>query len=301
MNELVSVVTPTHKRSDTLLRAVESVLRQSYANIEMLVVDDNEPGDSFSRETQRLLSTVRDPRVRYVSQKKHINGAAARNAGIRTARGAYVAFLDDDDEWFPEKVEKQLRFLEDRRVQGVSCLYELFLDGRLDRKGPFIPDDNLLFDILSRKVQIMAGSSFFCLKSALVESGMFDERFTRHQDLQMLVDFLSKHRMAVLPEYLVRIHADSTSNHPPVRAMAEIKQQFLSAMHTRIAALPPSQQRRIRAAHWFEIVVAALKTKDFPFALRHLLKIGFCPQAYADVWKRFLDRRPKGQTQEEQQ
>ena len=291
MSELVSVVTPTHKRSDTLLRAVESVLRQSYSNIEMLVVDDNEPGDSFSLETQQRLATIRDSRVRLVRQEKHINGAAARNAGIRTASGTYVAFLDDDDEWFPEKVEKQLLFLEERGVQGVSCLYELYLDGRLDRKGPIIPDDNLLFDILSRKVQIMAGSSFLCLKSALVDSGMFDERFTRHQDLQMLVDFLSKYRMAVLPEYLLRIHADSTSNHPDVRAMAALKNQFLSAMRTRIESFSPSQQRRIRAAHWFEIVVAALKAKDFPWALRHLLKIGICPQAYADVWKRYRDRR----------
>lgn len=300
MNELVSVVTPTHRRSDTLLRAVESVLHQSYAKIEMLVVDDNEPGDSFSRETQQRLATVRDPRVRLVRQDKHINGAAARNAGIRAAGGTYIAFLDDDDEWLPEKVEKQLRFLKERNVHGVSCLYELFLDGRLDRKGPSIPDDDLLFDILSRKVQIMAGSSFFCLKSALVDSGMFDERFTRHQDLQMLVDFLAGHRMAVLPEYLVRIHADSASNHPDVRAMAEIKKQFLSVMQERIATLSPSRQRRIRAAHWFEIVVAALKQRDFPFALLYLLKIGFCPRAYADVWRRYLDRRPNRQPMEEQ-
>lgn len=291
MSELVSVVTPTYKRSDTLLRAVESVLHQTYADIEMLVVDDNEPGDPFSQETQKRLATIRDSRLRLVRQEKHINGSAARNAGIRAATGTYVAFLDDDDEWFPEKVERQLQYLKQRDVQGVSCLYELYLDGRLDRKGPAIPDDNLLFDILSRRVQIMAGSSFLCLKSALVDSGMFDESFIRHQDLQMLVDFLSKYRMAVLPEYMIRIHADSTSNHPDVRVMADIKSRFLSAMRTRIESLPASQQRRILAAHWFEIVVAALKEKEYFQALRYLLKIGISPQAYADVLERYRKRK----------
>ena len=82
-NELVSVVIPTYKRSDTLIRAVSSVLNQSYRNIEVIVVDDNTPNDVYSIETQEKLKRIKDSRIRYIQQEKHINGAVARNVGIR--------------------------------------------------------------------------------------------------------------------------------------------------------------------------------------------------------------------------
>ena len=94
---LVSVIIPTYKRADKLMRAVNSVCSQTYKNIEVLVVNDNENDDQYTLALQQMFASVTDPRVRLVFQPKHINGAAARNAGIRQARGEYIAFLDAVD------------------------------------------------------------------------------------------------------------------------------------------------------------------------------------------------------------
>ena len=91
---LVSVIIPTYRRSDMLDRAIKSVLNQTYDNIELLLVNDNIPNDEYS---QALLDRVKiyetDDRFRLILQEKHINGAAARNAGIKEAKGEYIAFL----------------------------------------------------------------------------------------------------------------------------------------------------------------------------------------------------------------
>ncbi len=119
---LVSCVIPTYKRSDMLPRAIQSVLNQTYSNIEVLIVDDNEPNDEYSLETQKTIAVfLKDPRIKFIQQEKHINGAVARNVGINAAKGKYVAFLDDDDEWLPEKIEKQLAVLEkDETISGST-------------------------------------------------------------------------------------------------------------------------------------------------------------------------------------
>ena len=84
IEDLISVVMPTYKRSEKLSRAIESVLEQSYRNIELLLVNDNEPDDEYTKELKRqLIKYEKDPRFHLVIQEKHINGAAARNVGIK--------------------------------------------------------------------------------------------------------------------------------------------------------------------------------------------------------------------------
>ena len=84
---LVSVIIPTYKRADKLKRAIDSVLRQTYSNFEILVVNDNEIGDEYTENLKNLISKITDSRVYLIMQERHINGAAARNAGIRASKG----------------------------------------------------------------------------------------------------------------------------------------------------------------------------------------------------------------------
>ena len=125
---LVSVVIPTYKRSDTLERAINSVRNQTYRDIEIVVVDDNVPGDVYSQSVNQLIDRLAYDNVTLVTQPKHINGAAARNAGIRKSNGEYISFLDDDDLIFPDKIEKQVATLKemDETVGGVSSLKIFF-------------------------------------------------------------------------------------------------------------------------------------------------------------------------------
>ncbi|ABF44086.1 glycosyl transferase, family 2 (plasmid) [Deinococcus geothermalis DSM 11300] len=100
---LVSVVIPTHRRADLLLRrALPSALGQTLQELEVIVVVDG-----ADPETLAGLATVRDARVRVVALRENVGGAEARNVGIRQARAEWVALLDDDDEWLPHKLERQ--------------------------------------------------------------------------------------------------------------------------------------------------------------------------------------------------
>ena len=103
---LVSVVIPTYGRSNLLGRAIDSVLNQTYGNIEIIVVDDNGIGNSHQRQTEELLQKyIERNEIIYIKHQKNSGGSVARNTGIRSSKGEYVALLDDDDEWFPDKLE----------------------------------------------------------------------------------------------------------------------------------------------------------------------------------------------------
>lgn len=118
----VSVIIPTYKRPENLIRAINSVLLQSYKNIEIIVIDDNNEGDEYRLETEELMKQFEyDNRVIYLKHKINKNGAAARNKGIKYVKSKYVAFLDDDDEFKIEKIRKQVEKLKSCRGKFHAC------------------------------------------------------------------------------------------------------------------------------------------------------------------------------------
>ena len=150
---LVSVVISTLDRPQLLRRALESVFNQTYRHLEVVVVLDR-PDDA----TAAVLAAISDPRLRVVRSPQPLSGPAARNYGVDETKGEFVAFLDDDDEWLPEKIEKQLAFSAGRGDVLVSCLSRVvtpysssILPGRIydnsmaldeylfDRTSPFTP------------------------------------------------------------------------------------------------------------------------------------------------------------------
>ena len=105
---MVSIITPTYNRAKYLKRAVDSVLTQTYLDLELIIVDDNPQGSDARADTEKIISMYNDPRLRYIQNEKNIGGAASRNFGIFTANGNYIAFLDDDDMYLPTKIETQV-------------------------------------------------------------------------------------------------------------------------------------------------------------------------------------------------
>ena len=103
----ISVVVPTYNRRDLLQRALESAQKQTYADIEIIVVSDG--STDGTKETVEG-AAADDARIRFIELSPSRGGNAARNAGIEAATGDYVAFLDDDDKWLPEKLEKQMNY-----------------------------------------------------------------------------------------------------------------------------------------------------------------------------------------------
>ncbi|AKB67311.1 glycosyltransferase family 2 protein [Methanosarcina mazei] len=135
-NPKVSVVIPTYNRAHLLPRAIQSVLDQTYQDLEIIIVDDG------SRDnTERVIKNFKDERIRYIQHNQNKGASAARNTGIRESRGKYIAFQDSDDEWFSNKLEKQIEAFADAPPE-VGIVYSGFYRIEADRKL-YLPSDQL--------------------------------------------------------------------------------------------------------------------------------------------------------------
>ncbi len=121
MDKLVSIITPTYNCGKFIARTIDSVLAQTYINWEMVIVDDCSQDD-----TKEVVKGYmeKDSRIRYECLESNSGAAVARTRAMELAEGQYMAFLDSDDIWKPEKLEKQLRFMEDNNINFSCTEYE---------------------------------------------------------------------------------------------------------------------------------------------------------------------------------
>lgn len=174
---LVSVVIPTYSRNITLTRAIDSVLAQTYKNLEIIVVDDNPPDSEWRASTQHIMKEYsNNPRIRYIQNAQNMGGSGARNEGIKAANGEYIAFLDDDDEYFPEKVEKQLRcFLNTTQERLALVFCDAVMTYESDKIICYLTPRYrgcCLFEAM-RDNCLAPTSQWLAKKSALIDVGMF--------------------------------------------------------------------------------------------------------------------------------
>lgn len=288
---LVSVIIPTYKRSGTLQRAIRCALNQTYKDIEVLVVDDNNPGDKYCLELKKIIHEINSNKVRLITQDEHINGAKARNEGIVNAHGEYVAFLDDDDEWLSDKIEKQVDYLKiNGHLSGCSVLYNEYKKGVLVHSCPVYTEDNIFQKIFRREVAVFT-STVLLKRDCLIKSGMFDISLRRHQDLQMLLRFTKEFKLGVLPEYLVKLHLDSTINRPDADSIVKVKEDFFRSVKDLYDGCNKKDRSLIKSAHCYEVMFAALKQKKLLMCINYFLKAGFNIEGYRLLRKRIRDRK----------
>jgi len=122
MNEqfypLISVIIPTRNRTEVLKRSVKSVLKQTYKNYEIIIIDDNSNCDY-----KNAIEEFHSDKIRYFRNSKNIGGSLSRNVGIKNAKGKYIAFLDDDDEFLPEKLQLQLSKFKNTEFNNLGFVY----------------------------------------------------------------------------------------------------------------------------------------------------------------------------------
>lgn len=107
---LVSIIIPTYNRPHMISNAIKSVLEQTYKNIEIIVVDDNNPNSKSRMDTEKEMSNfINNPKIKYLKLSKNLGGALARNKGASIANGKYICFLDDDDIYIADKIELQVK------------------------------------------------------------------------------------------------------------------------------------------------------------------------------------------------
>lgn len=202
---LVSVIIPTYNRVHTLPVSVESVLRQTYHNLEVIVVDDGS-----TDKTENYVRGLTDSRVRYVRNTGQHGPAAARNLGVRLARGEYVAFQDSDDEWHPDKLEKQMPILLNpkERIDIVYCEYaRYFGQKRLDTiPSRDLPMEYKQGDILPVLLlqPLMGTPTIVVKKTCFVQTGGFNESLPTFEDYEFSVRFSRNHRIGFVEEALVK-------------------------------------------------------------------------------------------------
>lgn len=132
MKPLISVIMPTYNCGRFIKESIDSVLAQSYTNWEIIIVDDCSTDD-----TERIVGTYEDSRIHYMRNERNIGTALTRNKALLEAKGKYIAFLDADDVWLPEKLEKQLAFMQDK---GYAFTYHNYIEIDEDSKplGVFV-------------------------------------------------------------------------------------------------------------------------------------------------------------------
>ena len=288
-DKLVSVVIPTYKRSETLIRAIQSALNQTYRNIEVLVVDDNMPNDAFSLAVQETLRAVPDKRVHYLQQEKHINGSAARNAGIEAAKGEYVAFLDDDDVWYPDKLDKQMEVFSANPSVGLvyTGTRAIYVNDHVSYS--ILPKhEGDLSRIILLENCIGTTSSVVAKKDIIVAAGKFDTQMPALQDYDLWVRICQLARIGTvraeeLDYYNFRDSTQISSNTEKYeKAFIRLNEKYQELLKT----LNASEQKKRSQYELFLLANKALRNNDKKKGrsyLKKILKNGFSRKAAAMI------------------
>lgn len=286
---LVSVVIPTRNRAGLLPRAIRSVLEQTFGDLELLVIDDGSTDDTPAVLASH--ATV-DARVRTCRLERGGGAPAARNVGIVLARGRYVAFLDDDDEWLPEKLERQVQLLDGSPdVGAVLCPY-VYEDaqggeriaGALDVSGRGV-----------RRALFEGNFGTSCLiarREALAEIGGFDEQLPRLQDLDLFLRLAPVTRFGFVPVPLVRVRRSGGVDH-----ITSDGEALRSACEVVVVKLERADMSRAERAEGYYALGHALIARGLLFDGRRLLGRSlrlrpWPPQRLAMALLAALGRRP---------
>ena len=270
MKPLVSVIIPTYKRTwDYLNRSISSVLDQSYENIEIIVIDDSPDTYENRADIKTKMSNLvsNEPRVQYLINEKNLGGSLARNRGIEAAHGQYITFLDDDEEYLPEKVGHQVAFME---VHGCDLSFEdmtmyntrgLIVDVREYKSIESFDNDYLLHYHL---MYHLTGTPTFMFKAdKLREIGGFEDAKMGQEFYLMLKCIRSGLSIRYYPICDVKIykHPDGgiTSGRNKIsgeKALYKFKQSFFGM-------LSKKEIRFIKFRHYAVMVVAYIRNKMY--------------------------------------
>lgn len=202
MQPLISVVIPTYNRKELCKRAVQSVLHQSYHRYEVLVVDDAST-DGTSAE-HLYGSSVVDTRLRYIRQPYNGGVAKARNRGIRHARGEWIAFLDSDDCWYPDKLKKQVAWIDRNPDYTIVQTKEIWIRHGV-RVNPPKTHEKIAGNIFTQSLQrCMITPSSVIIKADLLEKvGLFNESLPACEDYDLWLRITLHFPVGLVDEYLL--------------------------------------------------------------------------------------------------
>ena len=241
----VSVVLPTRNRVEFLPRSLGSVLNQTQRSLECIVVDD-----ASTDGTMDWLATVRDPRVRVVRTEEPIGAAAARNRAIGLAAGRFVAFQDSDDEWLPDKLERQLAlFVSAAPPAVVYCGLWIDRAGQRDRAFVELRDDP--FTRLLGYAGPVTTPALVIDRDAVGEDLYFDDRLPAMQEYDLLLRLTRSHTIDCVEDPLYVWYQHQGPRVSDVANQMHARRVILEKYADDLAARPA-----IAAHHWWRLAAA---------------------------------------------
>lgn len=268
---MVSIIIPTYKRSDVLVRAIESCLNQTMKDIEIIVVDDNQPDSEYRKITEQMMERYNDnEKVIYLKHEKNMRGSAARNTGIKASHGDYITFLDDDDVLDSTKIEKQVEVLSQKGQEyGVVCCGVKVCDADSGKQMKCIQpnkEGDVQFDMLKLRMGMGTGSNPLFRRSVVEETGFFDTSFLRQQDTEYMIRVLRNYKLAVVPEILITKYESGHPNRPAADVYLDIQKHFMNTFKDDISRYSEDEQNEIYRNNWHQICIVAVDARDWKIA-----------------------------------
>ena len=219
-NPHISVIVTTYNRANFIERAIKSILNQSYQDFEIIIVDDGSTDN-----TEEIIKGYEDRRINYIRHKKNRGTSAARNIGIKRASGEYIAFLDSDDEWLPEKLERQVVVLQNESTEvGVVYSNLRYIDenGKDMHKLLCPKKEGYIYKDLLGENCVGPPSTLLIRKECFNQVGLFDSLQDAHEDWDMWIRIAKFYRFALIKIPLVkyRLHSDQISKNLETRIIA---------------------------------------------------------------------------------
>lgn len=251
---LISVIIPTYNRSFLLKRALKSVLEQTYQNLEIIIVDDASKDD-----TENVVSGLGSSKIRYFKHDVNKGAQAARNTGIKNAKGSFIAFLDSDNEWYPQKLEKQIEaFRVSSEKVGVVYSFHDEINTIINTRKEMIYKqsgdvykDLLTYSLIDYITPLVKSD---CFKKI----GLLDEKVPAFHEWDTFIRLARNYHFGLVPETLAAyyIHKDSISGNfkRDVKGyfyvMSKYRQEIVSVCGWRVMA-----RHWIRLASMFVICI----------------------------------------------
>lgn len=213
VQEKVSIIIPSYNRAKLLSAAVESLQRQTYQNIEIIIVDDCSTDD-----TAQVVAEIEDDRILYVKHEVNKGGGEARNTGMKYATGDYIGFLDSDDQWHKDKLERQMAVFKTKPEVGVVYTGMKVYQGDYLVKEVIPKYEGDLLTKLIESNCIYTTSSILVKKKVLEEVGGFDSSLPSCQDWDLYIRLARVSRFGFVEDSLVLYHL-----HPGERISTNVK------------------------------------------------------------------------------
>lgn len=248
----ISVIIPTSNRAHLLPRAIESVFNQTYTHLEIIIVDDASTDD-----TPNVVMALEDNRIRYFCHTTKCGGSAARNTGIKAAQGDYVAFLDDDDEWLPEKLSKQLHAIKAVSFTEPVVAYTgneyVNPEGKVIRKLLAKKEGWILQDLLYGNY-VGSTSKILVSRASLLAVNGFDTTLRSCQDWDLWIRLAGRYPYVAVCEPLVKLHVEHGERiDSNLAAQIEGRLCLLAKIQPQLAQLTWWHRHAVYANHYLQI------------------------------------------------